>query len=121
MKKAATQEGIGQFFLVVGGDDDDRAVLGLDQLLGFVAVKLHAINFTQQVIRELNVGLVDFIDQQHNWLVGLERLPQHAFHNVVCDVFDTRFTQLRIAQAAHRVVLVKALLGLGGRFDVPLH
>ncbi len=30
-----------------------------------------------------------------------------------------RIAELRIAQAAHRVVLVQALLRLGGGFDVP--
>ena len=52
--------------------------------------------------------------------VALERLPQHAMLDVVRDVGHVRVAQLRIAQPRHRVVLVQALLRLGGRLDVPL-
>ena len=35
------------------------------------------------------------------------------------DVLDPLVAELAVAQAGHRVVLVEALLGLGGRLDVP--
>ena len=53
-------------------------------------------------------------------LLGGERLPQHAAHDVVVDVVHPRVAELRVAQPADRVVLVEALLRLGGRLDVPL-
>ena len=37
----------------------------LDRLAGLVDVELHAIELQQQVVRELDVGLVDLVDQQH--------------------------------------------------------
>ena len=51
--------------------------------------------------------------------VGLERLPQFAGHDVIGDVVDPFVAELAVAQPRHRVVFVKPLLRLGGRFDVP--
>ena len=39
--------------------------------------------------------------------------------DVVRDLVDPRVAELAVAQARHRVVLVEALLRLGGRLDVP--
>jgi hypothetical protein len=40
-------------------------------------VEFHAVEFLQQVVGELDVGLVDLVDQQHGaW--GGEGLPQLA-------------------------------------------
>ena len=69
VEEAAAQEGVGQLLLVVGGDDDDRAVPGLDGLVRLVDVELHAVELLQQVVGELDVGLVDLVDQQHGALV----------------------------------------------------
>src|SRR5262249_10307322 len=73
-----------------------------------------------QVVGKLDVCLVDLIDEQHGALVHRKRFPKLALADVVLDVTDPRVTQLAIAQAAHRIVFVEALHGLGGRFDVPL-
>src|SRR4029077_17006007 len=121
VEKAAPQEGIGQLFLVVGRNNNDGAVPGLDVLVRFVNIKLHAIEFLQQVIGELDVGLVDLIDQQHGPLAHGEGLPQLALADIVADVGDAGVTELAIAQAANRVILVEALQRLGRRFDVPLN
>ena len=94
MEEAATQEGVWKLFLVVRCNDDDGAVPGLDQLLGFVAEEFHAINFAKQIVGEFNVGLVNFVDQQHHRFVTFKCLPQHALHDVVRDVFNALFTQL---------------------------
>ncbi|MNO50669.1 hypothetical protein D3C76_410500 [compost metagenome] len=119
MEEAAAQEGIRQFFFVVGGNDDDRALLGLDGLVDFVDVELHLVEFLQQVVGELDVGLVDFVDQQDDPLLGFECLPQLALFQIVAYVVDLVHAQLRIAQAADRVVLVEALVRLGSGLDVP--
>ena len=75
MEKAAAQKGVGQFFLIVGGDDENGPLLGLDGLAGLVDKKFHAVEFEQQIIGEFDVGLVDFVDQQNRSLVAFERLP----------------------------------------------
>ena len=95
-------------------------VLGLDRLVRLVDVELHAVELLQQVVGELDVGLVDLVDQQHGALVQRERLPQLALADVVADVGHALVAQLAVAQAAHGVVLVEALQRLGGRLDVPL-
>lgn len=120
VEKAAPQKGVGQVFLVVGGDDDQRAVPRLHGLARLVDMELHAVELAQQVIGEFDVGLVDLVDQQDDRFGRLEGLPQRALHDVVADVADLLVAQLRIAQARDRVVFVQALVRLGGGLDVPL-
>jgi hypothetical protein len=119
VKEAATQERVGQFLFVVRGDDDDRPGPGLHHLAGFVDVKLHPVELLQQVVRELDIGLVDLVDQQHHLAVGRERLPQLAAPDVVGDVVDPFVAQLAVAQPADRVVFIEPLRRPGGRLDVP--
>ncbi len=95
-------------------------VLGLDRLVRLVDVELHAVELLQQVVGELDVGLVDLVDEEHGPLVEREGLPQLALADVVADVGHALVAELAVAQAAHRVVLVEALQRLGGRLDVPL-
>ena len=124
VKEAAAQKGVGQFLFVVRGDEHQRPVLGLDEFARFVAVELHAVDLAQEVVREFDVGLVDFVDQQCHGAVGREGLPQHALDDVVADVLDAlgavAIVELAVAQAAHGVVFIQALLRLGGGLDVPL-
>src|SRR6266705_1992650 len=119
MEEAAPQEGVGQLLFVVRGDEHDRALLGFDQLLRLVDEELHAVELAQEVVRKLDVGLVDLVDEEHDRRLGGERLPQHSAHYVVADLVHARVAELGVAQAAHRVVLVQALLRLGGGLDVP--
>ena len=92
----------------------------LHELARLVHIELHAVEFAQQIVGEFDVGLVDFVDQQHDGLVGLEGLPEHALDDVVGDIAHPLVAQLRIAQSRDGVVFVKALLGLGGGLHVPL-
>src|SRR5712691_4662828 len=119
VEKTASEKGVGQLFFVVRGDEDDGALCRLDEFLGLIDEKLHAVELAQEVVGKLDVGLVDFVDEEHDRRLGSERLPQHAFDDVVADLVHARIAELRIAQAAHRVVLVQALLRLGGGLDVP--
>jgi hypothetical protein len=68
VEEAAAQEGVRQFLLVVRGDDDDRPVGGLHRLAGLVDVELHPVEFLEEVVGKLDVGLVDLVDQQHREL-----------------------------------------------------
>ncbi|RMN45982.1 hypothetical protein ALQ59_04925 [Pseudomonas syringae pv. apii] len=119
VEEAATQEGVRQFLLVIGGNDDDRALFGFDRFIDFVNVELHLVEFLQQVVGELDVGLVDLVDQQNHPLIGLERLPQLAFFKVIAHIVDLVDAQLRVAQTAHGIVFVEALMRLGGGLDMP--
>ena len=120
VKETAAQKSVGQFFFVVRGDDNDGALPGLDRLSGFVDEELHAIEFNEQIVGELDIRLVDLVDKQHDLLIGGKRLPQLALLDVVAHIVDALVAQLRIAQAGHGVVLIEALLSLGGGLDMPL-
>src|SRR3546814_11767225 len=63
MEETAAQESIRQFLLIIRCDDDDWAFLCLHCLASLVDVEFHAVEFLEQVIRELDVSLVDLIDQ----------------------------------------------------------
>ena len=91
----------------------------LDGLVRLVDVELHAVEFLQQVVWELDVGLVDLVDEQHRALIHRERLPQLALADVVADVGDPRIAELAVAQPADGIVFVEALQRLGGGLDVP--
>ncbi len=93
---------------------------GLHELASLVDVELHAVELAQEVVREFDIGLVDFIDQQHRLRIRLERFPELAFEDVVTNVVHPLVAQLRVAQARNGVVLVESLLRLRGGLDVPL-
>ena len=120
VEEAAPEKGVGQLLLVVAGDDDDGAGPRPHRLLRLVDEELHAVELQQEVVRELDVGLVDLVDEQHRLPLRRERLPQLAAHDVVGDVVHPGFAELRVAQSGHRVVLVESLLRPGGGLDVPL-
>ena len=119
VEEAATQEGVGQFLLIVRRDDDDRAILGRDRLASLIHMERHAIEFLQQVVGKFDVGLVDLVDQQHGQGRGGECLPQLAFADIVGNVVDALVAQLAVAQTGDGVIFIQALMRLGRRFDVP--
>src|SRR5690606_27439857 len=109
-----------QFLLVVRCYDDDRPNLGADRLAGLVDEELVAIEFLQQVVWKLDIGLVDLIDQQHHLATGGERIPQLPALDVVVDVVETRIAKLAVAQPRHGIIFIKTLLRARGGLDVPL-
>src|SRR3989440_5129917 len=119
VEETAPQEGVGQLLFVVRGDEDDGALRRLYQLFRLVDEEFHAVELAQEVVGKLDVGLVDLVDEEHDRRLRSERLPQHALDDVVADLVHARVAELGIAQAAHRVVFVQALLGLGRGLDVP--
>ena len=83
---------------------------GPDRLAGLVDEELHPIEFLQQVVGELDVGLVDLVDQKHDLPAGREGVPQLAALDVVVDVVEAGVAELAVAQPRHGVVFVEALL-----------
>ena len=67
---------------------------GPDGLPGLVDMKLHPVEFPQQIVRKLNVSLIDFVDQEHRWLGRFKGLPQHPPNNVVRDISYAFVTEL---------------------------
>ena len=120
VEEAAAQEGVGQFLLVVGGDDHDRPFRRLDRLLGLVDMEFHAVEFLQQIVGKFDVRLVDFVDQQHWQFGSSERLPQFSLADIVGNVVDAFVAELAVTKAGDRVIFIQALMRLGGRLDIPL-
>ena len=122
VEEAAAQEGVRQFLLVVRRDDDDGADGGLSP-------------FRRSRRRRTPC---DPTPAAGRWGIrcrpcrsrrsaapgrsgASEGLPQLAAADVVGDVLCTRLSpSCAVAQAGHCVILIKALLGLGGGLDVPL-
>ncbi len=90
------------------------------RLLGLVDIEFHAIEFLQQIVGKLDIGLIDLVDQQDDRLLAGEGLPQFAADDVVADVMHFGFAQLAIAQPGNGVIFIETLGSLGGRFDMPL-
>jgi hypothetical protein len=76
VEDAAPQEGVGQLLLVVAGDDHDGALRGHDLVAGLGDAEAHAVELVEQVVGELEVGLVDLVDEEHHPLLARERLPE---------------------------------------------
>ena len=92
----------------------------VDRLLRLVDVELHPVELLQQIVRELDVRLVDLVDEEHRTRLGGEGFPELALDDVVVDVVDPVVAELRVAKARDRVVLVQPLARLRDRLDVPL-
>ena len=87
---------------------------------GLIDEELHAIEFLKKIVRELDVGLIDLVDQKNRPFVRDEGLPKFAALDLVPNILDARITQLAVAQPGHRIVFVETLQRLGCRLDVPL-
>ncbi len=95
--------------------------LALMSAVQLVAVELHAVEFAQQVVGELDVGLVDLVDQHHRRLLGLRRPATGRPDDVVADVLDRRIAQLRCRAGGDTASYsYRPCWALVGRFDVPL-
>ena len=119
VEDAPAQKGVGQLLLRVGGDDDHRAVLGGDSAARLRDVELHAVQLPQQVVWELQIGLVDLVDEQDHLLVGGEGLAQLAQLHIFFDVVHALAAELAVIEPLHHVIDVETVLGLGGGLDVP--
>ena len=119
VEHAAAQERVRQFLLVVRGDDHDGPLLR-DHLVARLGDReAHLVELAQQVIRELDVGFVDFVDQQHLALFALEGASHRAHADVGADVRDIALAETRVVETLHGVVDVEPFLRLGRGLDVP--
>src|SRR5215472_15332130 len=64
MEETAAQKSIGQLFLVVGSDDHDRTMSGLDRAARLIDVEFHPVELEQEIVRKFDVGLVDLVDKK---------------------------------------------------------
>ena len=121
VEEAAAQERVRKFFLIVRGDDHDWALFRLHGLIGFVDVEFHTIELLQKIVREFDIGFIDFVDQKDWALFRGEGFPEFTLLDVVLDVLGALFAHLTVAQTRDRIILIQALSRFRGRFDVPLN
>ena len=60
----------------------------------------HAIELVEQVVRELEVGLVDLVDEEHDALRRRERAAERAELDVVADVLHVAVAEARSRRGA---------------------
>ena len=120
VEDAAAEERVRQLLLVVRGDEHDRPLLGDDLVARLGDGEAHLVELAEEVVRELEVGLVDLVDQQDEALGRRERPPERPELDVVADVGDVARAEAAVVQPLDRVVDVEPLDRLAGRLDVPL-
>src|ERR1019366_1274100 len=79
------------------------------------------VDLVEEIVRELQVGLVDLVDEQHEALAGREGAPQGPELDVAADVLDVAVAEAGVVKALHRVVDVEAILGARRRLDGPVN
>jgi hypothetical protein len=110
VEDAAAEERVGQLLLVVAGDDHHRALRRDDLVAGLLDAEAHPIELVEQIVRELDVGLVDLVDEQHDALLRRRRPAERAQLDVAADVLDVPVAEARVVEALDRVVDVEAVL-----------
>ena len=119
VENAAAQEGVRQFLLRVGCDDHDGALLCLDGLSGLRNVEFHLIKLPEQVVRELQVRLVDLVDQKHSLLLLREGNAQLSEFDIAGNIVHAVLSELAVVKTLDSVIDVQAVLGLRRRLYVP--
>ncbi len=89
-------------------------MLRADLLAGLDDREAHLVELEQEVVRELEVGLVDLVDEQHLPLVRREGAPERPEPDVVPDVRDVAGAEAAVVEPLDGVVDVEAVGGLGG-------
>ena len=82
-------------------------------------MKSHLVQLAQQIVRELQVRLVDLVDEHDHRVGRREGLTEHAHLDVAPDLPDISLAEARVVQARHHVIGVQALLGDRRGLDVP--
>ena len=119
MENTSAQERIRQFLFRIGGNDHDGTVLCFDCPLCFMDIKLHLIQLPQQIVRELQIRLVNLIDQQHYLFIAFKRFPQFSELDIACDIVHAFHAKLSVVQTLYRIIHIQTILRLGRGFDIP--
>jgi hypothetical protein len=130
-KNAASQEGVGQLFFVIAGDDDDRRRLApvvlpehapvFARLIGVELLdgELLLVKLVQQVVGKIDVSLVDLVDEHYRLALTAQRLAEWAERKIRREFLCPLAMQLCILQAANHVQGTKSVARSRGRSDVP--
>ena len=91
-------------------------MLRLDEFARLIDVELYAVDFARQVVRKLDGGFVDLVDQQDDGFVGRERVSKDTPYRAVPSWGSSRAT----AAAAFRALRPPLPRGSSCRFPAHL-
>jgi hypothetical protein len=103
---------------VIGGNDDDGALSGTDELL-FSCTKNSIWSSSRSKSLGNSMSALSISSISNTGAVSASKPATTALDDVIADVVDLGVAQLGIAQAGYRIVFIQAVLGLGGGFDRP--
>ena len=69
-------------------------MLGLDRLLRLIDKEFHPVEFLQQVVRKLDIRLVDLVDQKNRAFFGGEGFPHLAGADVIGNIMHLVVAEL---------------------------
>ena len=119
MEDTTAQERIRQLLLRIGSDNHDRAVLCLDRLSGLRNIKFHLVKLPEQVVRELQIRLIDLVDKENRLFFLLKRLAHLSETDVSGNIINAVRTKLAVVKTLYRIVHIKTVLCAGRRFNIP--
>jgi hypothetical protein len=73
----------------------------------------------EEVVRELDVGLVDLVDQQDHALLGVEGLAHRSELDVLTDVVDILISESGVVETLDGVIDVEPVLSASRAPNVP--
>ena len=121
VEDAAAQECVRQLLLRVRGDHHHGTLAGDHLVARLGDDEPHPVQLVQEVVGELQIGLVDLVDEEHDPVARGERLPERPVLDVPPDVLDVAVAESRVVQALDGVVDVQPVLrprgGLHGPVD----
>ena len=120
VEHAATEKRVGQLLFGVGRDHHHRPFARHHLVAGLADGEAHAVELVQKIVRELEVGFVDLVDEQHHPLGRGECFSERAKADVVANIAHVPVAEARIVEALHGVVEVEAVLSAGGRLHRPV-
>ena len=79
----------------------------------FENVKIHLVEFIEQVVGKLDIGFINFVDEHDHLFVHRKRLPETAETDITFNVRHITIAKARIVEALHRIVDVQPVFGFG--------
>ncbi len=119
MENTSAEKSVRQLLFRIGGNYHNGAVLCLDGAFRLMDIKLHLVKLPEKVVGKFQICLVDFVNQKHHLLFGLESLAQLSKLDVAGNIIHALFPELSVIEPLDSVVHVKTVLRLGCRFDIP--
>ena len=88
-------------------------MLGLYGFFRFINIEFHFVQLPEQIVGELQIRLVDFIDQKHDLFVGSKGFSQLSQLDILFNVGYIAFSELAVIKSLYGIVHIEPFLRLG--------